>query len=276
MHLRIEHSNPVRFLGFQLQKTGTVNWTQLELQLHNWLCFILVRFLLKSNAWNQYQKQTADFFRGLGLDADTDLTLMGVRTSHEIDVLVRSHHVGFDITWIVECKHWKKRVSKLHVLALREIVSDLGADRGIILCEVGFQRGAIEAANLTNVHISSLDSLRTSAKTDIFAMRLQELFDRNETCRRLYNDIPKKVRIELGLRPHSGGFGYSGFAVFNAVSDVLGFALRDHYPFAPQSIYGQVLFGFDHEFTAVQQVLAAVEPLIKGLEDRLATYHPQE
>ena len=92
----------------------------------------------------------------LGLNAVTDVTVKGVRTSHDLDVLVTSHYVGFDITWLVECKHWKTPVNKLHVLALREIVSDVGADRGILLSESGFQSGAIEAANLTNIQVTSL------------------------------------------------------------------------------------------------------------------------
>ncbi len=41
------------------------------------------------------------------------------------DVVVRSKHVGFEILWLVECKHWKSPVTKLHVLGLREIVNDL-------------------------------------------------------------------------------------------------------------------------------------------------------
>ncbi len=86
-------------------------------------------------AWKEYQEEAASFFRSLGLDASTDVTVDGVRTTHDIDVLVKSHHVGFEITWVVECKHWKSRVSKLHVLALREIVADAGADRGILLSD---------------------------------------------------------------------------------------------------------------------------------------------
>jgi restriction system protein len=45
--------------------------------------------------WKQYQEEAAAFFRGLGLDAQTDVTVQGVRTTHEIDVFVTSHHVGF-------------------------------------------------------------------------------------------------------------------------------------------------------------------------------------
>jgi hypothetical protein len=117
--------------------------------------------------WKDYQEEAAALFRSMGLDATTDVTLQGVRTRHDIDVVVKSHHAGFDVTWLVECKHWKAPVSKLHVLALREIVSDLGADRGILLCEAGFQSGAIEAANLTNVQVTSLERVRATAGGDI-------------------------------------------------------------------------------------------------------------
>ena len=81
--------------------------------------------------------------------------------------------------------------SKLHVLALREIVSDIGADRGILLSETGFQSGVIEAANLTNVQATSLSELRVAAKNDILSMQLRELYDRVEVCKERYWDIPK-------------------------------------------------------------------------------------
>ena len=88
--------------------------------------------------WQDYQEEADAFFRELGLEAEADVTLQGIRTKHDIDVLVKTHHAGFDITWIIECKHWNTRVSKLHVLALREIVNDTGADRGILLAGVVF------------------------------------------------------------------------------------------------------------------------------------------
>jgi restriction system protein len=98
------------------------------------------------SSWRAYQESAAAFFRTLGLTAETDVRLTGVRTSHDIDVVVKSVHVGFEITWLVECKYWRTPVSKLHVLGLRQIVLEVGADRGILLSESGFQAGAIEAA----------------------------------------------------------------------------------------------------------------------------------
>jgi hypothetical protein len=36
--------------------------------------------------WREYQEDVAAFFRSLGLEAETDVTLQGVRTSHDLDV----------------------------------------------------------------------------------------------------------------------------------------------------------------------------------------------
>ena len=154
-----------------------------------------------TKAWEDYQEEVAVFFRSLGLNASTDVKVQGVRTTHDVDVLVKSHHVGFDINWLVECKCWKTKVSKLHVLALREIVADVGADRGILLSETGFQSGAIETANFTNVQVTSLANVRETASNNIYSMRLRELYDRVEDCKDRYWDIPKAQRIEFGLRP---------------------------------------------------------------------------
>jgi hypothetical protein len=52
---------------------------------------------------------------------------------------------------------------KLHVLALREIVADFGADRGILVSESGFQAGAVEAASFTSAQLISLVNLKSRA-----------------------------------------------------------------------------------------------------------------
>ena len=44
--------------------------------------------------WREYQEHAAEFFRGLGLDAETDVRIEGVRTTHDIDVRVSSQRAG--------------------------------------------------------------------------------------------------------------------------------------------------------------------------------------
>lgn len=91
--------------------------------------------------WRDYQDESAAFFRSLGLEAATDERIEGARAVHAVDVAVRSNQAGLRQLWIVECKLCKRRVEKVHVLALQSIVQDVGADRGILLSESGFNPG---------------------------------------------------------------------------------------------------------------------------------------
>lgn len=220
--------------------------------------------------WKDYQEEAAEFFRSLGLDANTDVTIQGIRTKHDVDVLVKSHHFGFDVTWIVECKHWKNSVSKLHVLALREIVTDVGADRGILLSEAGFQSGAVEAANLTNVQVTSLADLSVTAREQISAVRLRELYDRVEQCNVRCWEIPKETRIEDNLRFDIGSADlYSGARVIEACRDLLNRATIGRYPFRSEELASVVMPELQQEFRSTSQVVQTVDGLIRELEAKL-------
>lgn len=223
-----------------------------------------------ASTWQEYQEEAAEFFRSIGLEATTNYTVQGVRTKHAIDVYVKSHYVGFDVVWVVECKHWDAPVSKLHVLGLREIVLDLGVDRGILLCEAGFQRGAAEAASLTNVHLTSLAALRGTASTEVTAMRVRELYDRIEACRVRYWDIPKGARIASGLRPEAPDFGYSGDHVIDLANEMLAKASCGNFPLMLDSLRGLVILGEVRQFANSTELLATIESLIGDLEARLA------
>jgi hypothetical protein len=115
-------------------------------------------------AWHDYQGRAADFFRDLGMDANVDERLKGARGQHDVDVVVRATRAGIEQVWVVECKWWRRAVTKVHVAALAQIVQDVGADRGIILSEKGFQAGAISLASSSNITLTSLAELNESAE----------------------------------------------------------------------------------------------------------------
>lgn len=225
-----------------------------------------------ANSWSDYQEEAATFFRALGLDAKVDANVQGVRTKHAVDVLVESHHAGFNVTWIVECKHWRSRVSKLHVLALREIVADVGADRGILLTEAGFQSGALEAATLTNVHLTSLADVEKSASREILSMRFRELYDRVESCRDRYWDISKDERIEHGLRHDVGSFGYSGAWIIDLTVSFLTKAFRGAYPIDVDPMLTIWAPGTPTVVNSAKELICIVEPLVVELEGKLDAY----
>jgi hypothetical protein len=221
-----------------------------------------------SDAWREYQSEATNFFRGLGLTADTDVALNGVRTSHDVDVVVRLDQLGFNVTWVVECKLWQTKVSKVHVLALRQIVVDVGADRGILLCEAGFQSGAVEASHLTNVVLTSLAEFQVTARDQVNSVRLRELFDHVEKCRERYWHISKSDRIDHGLRPDVGAGGYSGIHVIDYLSEVLAKAFRNVFPFECDSLLA-VALDMERPFNSIEEALAVAEPMVSELEGRL-------
>jgi len=96
--------------------------------------------------WREYQQRAADFFRRLGLTAIVEHEVEGARGHHAVNVYVEGLFHGIPLKWVVECKAWKTNVPKEKVMALSSIVQDVGADRGFLLSETGFQAGAIRAA----------------------------------------------------------------------------------------------------------------------------------
>ncbi|MCA1360814.1 restriction endonuclease [Bradyrhizobium sp. IC3069] len=126
-------------------------------------------------AWKQYQEHAAALFRELGCEATTDLEVQGVRGKHLVDVSVRFSRFGLHLHWIIECKFWKSAIPKEKVLALKSIVEDVGADRGILVSESGHQSGAIEAARLTNITLISLEGLRSAARADLLVLGLADI-----------------------------------------------------------------------------------------------------
>lgn len=120
--------------------------------------------------WRDYQEEVAEAFRRLGYTAETDQKVDGARGCHDVDVLVTHQRHGIAITWIVECKLWKSRVNKSHIITLQGIVADVGADRGFLFSESGFQSGGEKMAGVSNVTlVTSLADFVATAHADVAA-----------------------------------------------------------------------------------------------------------
>jgi Restriction endonuclease len=123
--------------------------------------------------WEQYQCDAAALLRELGFSTQVNASLAEPNGAvHAIDVVGRRTVAGVDLLWIVECKYWNKPVPIEKVLALRSLVLDLGADRGLLMSESGFQSGAIRTANQKDITLTSLDDMRASAADEILAYRV--------------------------------------------------------------------------------------------------------
>lgn len=131
--------------------------------------------------WQEYQEEVAEFFRSIGMNAEVDKVVHGVRGTHAIDVWVTFDRYGINFKWIVECKFWKTAVPKEKVLVLQQITQDIGADRAFLLSEKGFQAGAVKVVKSSNVTLTNLNELKTDAQDDIFETVLKTLDQQTES-----------------------------------------------------------------------------------------------
>ena len=130
----------------------------------------------KYRNWREYQEAVADVFRNLGCRAEVEKKVTGVRGSHEVDVFVTFQKFGRECRWIIECKLWSRHVDMSKVHTLQSIVQDIGADRGVIFTEKGFQSGAHDAVQNTNILLQcSLENFKRTAQLDI--SRVPFIFD---------------------------------------------------------------------------------------------------
>ena len=97
--------------------------------------------------WGGFERLIATLHETGDVSVEQNVVLKGRSgADRQIDVLVR-HRTGlYEHLIVVECKHWKKRVERLHVDALANACREVGASKGVIFSTKGFQRGAVQQA----------------------------------------------------------------------------------------------------------------------------------
>lgn len=107
----------------------------------------------KPENWKELQDLCAGILKECGWNAKTEVNVDLVRGKAELDVFAIENVNGREYKTIVECKNWKNPVPQSVVRDFRTVVADLGANSGYIVSRAGFQKGAYEAAELTNVKL---------------------------------------------------------------------------------------------------------------------------
>lgn len=149
------------------------------------------------------------------------MPVRGARATNAIDVVATYDHAGVKMTWLVECKLWATRVPKEKVWAFRSVLDDVGADRGVLLAEKGFQSGAIEAAQFSRMTLTSLAELREIASNTLTERRLLAIPKRVSEAYFRYWLLPKQFRIDSGLRPDVSEYGYSGGTILSLIPGIV-------------------------------------------------------
>lgn len=193
----------------------------------------------KNKRWYEFQELIAEHFRSLGASSSTNISLDGVRTRHDIDILVVTKFLGADIKWVIEAKCWNTNVPKEKVLALRTIVDEVGADRGFLISEKGFQSGAFDAAFKTNVELVTFGDLKKRTKNIVQGEMLKAYEARADLLAKRYFTHSKAVRIKYGLRddPYDFRMRFSGQLFIGMIFAAIERAKENKYPMCLKSLF---------------------------------------
>lgn len=206
--------------------------------------------------WREYRQEAAEFFRRFGLTATVEKEVEGVRGLHAVDVFVEGSFHGIPFKWVVECKAWKSSVPKEKVMALAAIVQDIGADRGFLLSETGFQSGAVRATHKTNITLSSLEDLAIATEEHFVDATIGTLNWRLYKARNRLRDTKKEQYDDEYYSPIMAPLGRL-FVLEWALAD----ALKGDYP-----IVYRVEGDIRYQATSLDELLKVANELITDAE----------
>jgi hypothetical protein len=231
--------------------------------------------------WKQYQEEVAAFFGSLGFKAEVNYVVEGVRSKHRIDVYVTFDRWGLVHTWIVECKLHARAITKGDVETLKSIASEVGASLAFLLSESGFQRGAVDAAQKTNVVLSSLGELRTKSRDDVMREALIALENRSlavlDKMSREFTCVVQTGPNHISSRVRDGVDANRYYPMFGAIA-MLNVAL-DHVRLGDLSV--DLPGDFDKDpnayvrCTTLDQFVAEATRVVQRVETWVAQQNPQ-
>ncbi len=109
--------------------------------------------------WRDLQEFVGNLFKEIGYTVAVSKKIDLGKGKKEIDVYVQDLKSEFQTTFLIECKFWNKPVHQEVVHSFLTVIAAAGANFGFIVSKSGFQAGAYEAAERTNVYLVSLEKL---------------------------------------------------------------------------------------------------------------------
>ena len=103
--------------------------------------------------WQDLQEAVATVLRESGLEADVERPVQTVRGTVTVDVWAVDRSSTPAAVIVCECKHWRSAVPQHVVHGFRTVLSDTGANIGLLVSTSRFQQGALEAAAHSNLRL---------------------------------------------------------------------------------------------------------------------------
>ncbi len=107
----------------------------------------------ETSDWRDLQHKVVSILHICGCESDVERTIETVRGKVDVHVHVIDSTTSPKLTYLCECKHWSSAVPKIVVHSFRTVVSDYGAHVGFLISRNGFQSGAYEGAQNSNIRL---------------------------------------------------------------------------------------------------------------------------
>lgn len=119
-----------------------------------------------------------------------DTVIQGNKGKHQIDVYWKFKYANIEHIVIIECKNYKRPISLSVVRSLESTVSDINNSIGIIITKTGAQKGALEYAIASGIHIKTLDfSKKEGCSTNVNLKLEFDYFIKYNFCEETNLDI---------------------------------------------------------------------------------------
>jgi hypothetical protein len=112
--------------------------------------------------WKDLEQMVQQAFAEMGYQSHRAHSLATIRGSVEVDVHAVKTSTPIPTVVLCECKYWNKPIPQVVVQSFRTVCSDAGAHFGLIISKKGFQTGANETRNSTNIHLMTFEEFQRS------------------------------------------------------------------------------------------------------------------
>jgi hypothetical protein len=107
--------------------------------------------------WSEYENEVFELCRLHFPHATVsrNVKLLGrySKQLRQIDVLIEEDADGVKVKWIIDCKLYNRKIDVKPVESFISMVEDIGADKGILITEIGYSETALNRAHFNPQHI---------------------------------------------------------------------------------------------------------------------------
>src|SRR5215813_8551028 len=110
-------------------------------------------FDIEPVTWQELEGMVFQAFQEMGYETRRNREIATARGRVRIDVYAVKRSNPIPTIVLCECKYWNKAVDQNVIYSFRSVCADAGAHYGVVISKKGFQSGAVESREHTNIHL---------------------------------------------------------------------------------------------------------------------------